>query len=86
MVAFRAFVLVVLIAVIASCGSTEERVVYLSDLPIPVRPVLPTIEPEELKCLPNETYLKLRERDLMRRQYEVELEDIIKGSPSAVTE
>lgn len=86
MAVIKAFLLVIFTAVISSCGFTKERVVYVNDMPMPVRPVLPIIQPEELVCLSNDVYKKVRERDLLRRQYADKLEDVIKGSPSAVTE
>lgn len=40
---------------------------------IPIRPQLPTVRADELRCLKDETYLNLAERDLLLRKYSEEL-------------
>ena len=40
---------------------------------IPDRPQLPTVRADELRCLNDETYLNLAERDLLLRKYSEEL-------------
>lgn len=40
---------------------------------IPSRPQLPTVRADELRCLSDETYLNLAERDLLSRKYSEEL-------------
>ncbi|MER2528305.1 MAG: hypothetical protein ABTR07_10300 [Candidatus Competibacter denitrificans] len=40
---------------------------------IPERPQLPVVLADELRCLKDETYLNLAERDLLLRKYSEEL-------------
>lgn len=40
---------------------------------IPVLPQLPTVQANELRCLSDETYLRLAERDWLLRKYSEEL-------------
>ena len=40
---------------------------------IPIRPQLPTVRADELRCLKDETYLNLAERDWLLRKYSEEL-------------
>lgn len=44
---------------------------------IPVRPELPTVRADELRCLPDDAYLRLVERDRMLRQNNEELRALL---------
>lgn len=50
------------IVLLASC-SCEPVIVEPVPLPIPAKPVLPTIQHHELTCLSHVTYAKLAERE-----------------------
>ena len=61
--------------------SEPIKIIYTTTrLPLPVRPVLPTISADELSCLSSETKAALSSRDKQRRQYAEELETIIKST------
>ena len=64
---------VLLLIVIVGCAKppVEYRPVPLHL--IPIRPQLPTVRADELRCLKDETYLNLAERDLLLRKYSEEL-------------
>jgi len=64
---------VLLLIVIVGCAKppVEYRPVPLHL--IPERPQLPTVRADELRCLNDETYLNLAERDLLLRKYSEEL-------------
>ena len=47
-------------------------------LPIPERPVLPTIQAAEVACLTDETYTRLVQRERLLRAHIETLEQIIK--------
>lgn len=49
-------------------------------LPLPPRPQLPRIAPQELECLSPDVYQRLEERQRKRRQYCETLEEIIKST------
>jgi len=49
-------------------------------LPLPLMDELPKVESVELQCLTDSTYEKLRKRDVIRENYEDELESIIKST------
>jgi hypothetical protein len=52
--------------------------VYVTQpLPLPTRPLLPTIRADELQCLSPDVSAKLRVRNREQRQYAEELETII---------
>jgi len=47
-------------------------------LTVPARPVLPTISPDDLRCLPPDAYYKLVQRQVLLGHYAQKLELIIK--------
>ena len=49
-------------------------------LPLPTRPVLPTIQSSELRCLTDDAYRRLAVTKRLVRQYAEELEVIIKST------
>jgi len=62
-----------------SCATTDTR--YQSDpLPLPSRPVLPSVSAEEFAQVPQATAWKIKERERLRREYAEELETIIKAT------
>lgn len=62
-------------------GCATKEVQYLPEpLPLPARPVLPKISPEEIECLDKDTYMKLMWRDFSRRFYAEKLEAIIRAT------
>lgn len=44
---------------------------------IPIRPQLPTVRADELRCLSDDAYLRLVERDRMLRQHNEELRALL---------
>lgn len=65
---------------VSSCAT---RVVYMNTpLPLPQKPLLPTINASSLQCLSDETYKNLVRRDVLRRQYSETLFTIIKTNNS----
>lgn len=72
--------LAVLLTILAlsGCSLIPERTVYVQEpLPIPERPVLPTVPADELACLSDEAYADLAERDAALRGHVERLERII---------
>lgn len=68
-------------AILITTFSGCETVRYQSTpLPLPPRPILPAIKAAELQCLSNQTYSDIAQRDLLRRQYEQQLELVIKST------
>ena len=65
-----------LLVLLVGCATTETIFVQ-EPLPLPERPVLPTVDSEELMCLSDETYSNLSERDAALRGHIGRLEDII---------
>lgn len=58
-----------------------EKVVYVTTpLSLPERPILPTWKGSDMICLTPEMAVKVRERDLLRKQYAEKLETIIKAT------
>jgi hypothetical protein len=58
-----------------------EKLIYVTNpLTLPARPILPTWKGYEMECLTEDVKQKIRNRDLMRRQYAEELETIIKST------
>ncbi len=51
-------------------------------LPLPVRPALPAINADELRCLSDAVYERVAERNRMLRHYAERLEVIIKSTHS----
>lgn len=67
------FVSLIIFLSVAACAKppVEYRPVPLHL--IPGWPQLPTVRADELRCLSDETYLRLAERDLLLRKYSEEL-------------
>lgn len=67
------FVSLIIFLSVAACAKppVEYRPVPLHL--IPGWPQLPTVRADELRCLNDETYLNLAERDLLLRKYSEEL-------------
>lgn len=68
---------VLLLIVIVGCAKppVEYRPVPLHL--IPIRPQLPTVRADELRCLSDDAYLRLVERDRMLRQNNEELRALL---------
>jgi len=68
-----------LILLTAICGCAKPPVEY-RPVPlhlIPIRPQLPTVRADELRCLSDDAYLRLVERDRMLRQNNEELRALL---------
>lgn len=58
-----------------------EKLVYVTTpLYAPARPVLPTWNGDDMECLSEEMKDKIRDRDLLRKQYAEQLETIINST------
>ncbi len=58
-----------------------DKLIYVTTpLPIPERPVLPTLTSSEMKCLSPQALDKLKQREILRKQYAEELEVIIRST------
>ena len=61
-----------------------EKLVYVTTpLNAPARPVLPTWKGDDMECLSEEIKDKIRDRDLLRKQYAEQLETIINSTHSS---
>lgn len=71
-----------LAVLLVGCVSTPEPVIIYrtTPLPMPERPVLPVVDPEELGCLSDEAYERLLMREQLRRNYAEQLETIIRAT------
>lgn len=70
--------IVATLIITGNTGCTSQRVQYqILPLLLPERPLLPAISTDELQCLSDATYIKLAERNRLRRQYAEQLETII---------
>lgn len=77
MLKLRMMMIVAIILIISGSGCSGD-VRYLSHrLPIDERPDLPEITKDEAKQIPREIWLKVEERDRLRRQYCEGLENTI---------
>lgn len=65
-----------LILLLVGCATTETIFVQ-EPLPLPERPILPTVDSEELVCLSDTVYSNLAERDAALRGHIGRLEGII---------
>ena len=68
-----------LILLTAICGCAKPPVEY-RPVPlhlIPIRPQLPTVRADELRCLSDDAYLRLVERDRILRQNNDELRELL---------
>ena len=81
----RTLVMILALALVTGCSLLPEREVYITEpLPLPERPLLPTIGADEwmdadgLVCLPEHKYTDLAERDVALRGHVERLERIIK--------
>lgn len=73
----RSILMVAMIWIITgSCSPPVIRYV-VAPLQLPVRPVLPSVTADDLRCLSVDVYKRVVTRDLMRRQYAERLEAII---------
>ena len=68
------------LTIIFSGCETQPVIVQPAPLPIPTRPIFPSITPAQLQCLSDEAYTDLIKRDRMRKAYEETLEAIIKST------
>jgi len=66
----------ILIGIIFLSGCAVQSV----KLPLPTMGEVPKIQPAELQCLTNETYEKLRKRDIIRENHADKLESIIRST------
>jgi hypothetical protein len=80
----KLFLIICSALILSSCGLIKEKppvekLVYVTTpLPLPSRPILPTWSGSDMQCLSDETKVKVRNRDLFRKQYAEMLEEIIK--------
>lgn len=65
------------ITLLAGCATTDRVVYVQTELPLPDRPNVPTILPEELSCMADDAYFKLVERDQIQFEHIKRLEAII---------
>lgn len=72
----NAILIAATIWILGSGCATEIRYVT-APLPLPPRPVLPTVSTQELAPLPDVVYRVIVERERLRREYAEELEAII---------
>lgn len=75
---FMAFIIafVVLVAVLSALLGCSTHSYLYRPVPsemIPAEPTLPTVSADELRCLSDDAYLRLAERDRARKQYADEL-------------
>lgn len=70
---------IISLAIGSGCSAPEVRYVT-RPLELPVRPLLPGIQPAEFACLSQETYGRLVERERLRRNYAEELEAVIQST------
>ncbi len=61
-------------------GCARQPIYVTEPLPLPVRPLLPSVYAHELDCISNDTYQRLVTRELKRRQYAETLETIIQST------
>jgi len=79
-------ILLILLSSLGSGCSTQppkevEKIIYVTTpLPLPTRPVLPTLKTSDLNCLSVDIKNILMNRDIARRQYAEDLETIIKST------
>lgn len=74
-----AFALLVTFLIVSGC--TQPRYVLVPvELPLPQRPLLPTVTAGELDCLSDDVVDRIEARDDLRRQSQEELEAIIKAT------
>ena len=67
-----------IISVLALTGCKTTETIYIQHaLPIPDRPVLPTIPPEDLECLSDSAYENLAVRDTLLQEHIKRLEAIM---------
>lgn len=79
--------LTILTFLLIGCASTAKapsvvsQIIYKSTpLSLPARPSLPTLGSSDLSCLPADAKIKLRDRDIARKEYAEELEEIIRST------
>lgn len=74
-----AFIVAVVVIVSALVGCSTHSYLY-RPVPaemIPAEPTLPTVSADEMRCLSDDAYLRLAERDRVRRQYADELRALL---------
>ena len=71
------FVSLIIFLSVAACANPPVEYRPVPFHLIPVRPVLPTVRADELRCLPDDAYLRLVERDRMLRQNNDELRALL---------
>lgn len=70
-------------AIISAAGCTTTEYVYVQEpVPVPERPELPTIAPDELSCLSDSAYERLVVRDQMLQSHVRRLEALIRTTHS----
>ncbi len=67
------FVSLIIFLSVAACAKPPVEYRPVPYHLIPGWPQLPTVRADELRCLNDETYLNLAERDLLLRKYSEEL-------------
>lgn len=73
----RALIAVILITIGSGCSWPTRTV--CPDVPRTTRPALPALSAEDVACLTDDAWHRLRERDRGRREYAEDLESILQG-------
>ena len=76
-------IVVSLIMIGSACSNTPNIITVPMELQRPARPVLPRITPDEANEIPHLVWVKLQQRNVLRRQYCEKLEVIIDGTKQA---
>ncbi len=69
-------VVAIILTISGSGCSVRERLITVP-LPLPPRPVLPALSAEDLECISDDAFERLMTRDLGRKYYAEQLEEII---------
>ncbi len=76
----KQIILTILAIVSLTSCNCKPVIVEPVQLPIPAKPVLPTIQHHELTCLPHATYAKLAEREARIIAYAKECRAILEST------
>ena len=71
------FVAVAIVALFAGCTAHSYLYRPVPAEMIPMAPALPTVRAEELRCLSDDAYERLANRDRIRREYAAELRALL---------
>lgn len=73
----KAILIAATISTILGSGCATEVRYLAAPLPLPPRPVLPSVRAQDLAPLPDQVYRVIVDRERLRREYSEELEAII---------